>query len=78
MKGQTMKEWLKQFYGEHKWLSILVVAALVLGILFLCIGFWRTLLLAVLVALGVLIGTLLDRGGWPQVKAFFAALFQKR
>ena len=78
MKGQTMKEWLKQFYGEHKWLFILVVAALVLGILFLCIGFWRTLLLAVLVALGVLIGTLLDRGGWPQVKAFFAALFQKR
>ena len=48
-----MKEWLKQFYGEHKWLSILAVAALVLGILFLCIGFWRTLLLAALVALGV-------------------------
>ena len=67
-----MKEWLKQFYGEHKWLSILAVAALVLGILFLCIGFWRTLLLAALVALGVLIGTLLDRGGWTQVKAFFA------
>ena len=73
-----MKEWLKQFYGEHKWLSILAVAALVLGILFLCIGFWRTLLLAALVALGVLIGTLLDRGGWPQGKAFFAAIFQKR
>ena len=73
-----MKEWLKQFYGEHKWLSILAVAALVLGILFLCIGFWRTLLLAALVALGVLIGTLLDRGGWPQVKAFFTAIFQKR
>ena len=73
-----MKEWLKQFYGDHKWLSILAVAALVLGILFLYIGFWRTLLLAALVALGVLIGTLLDRGGWPQVKAFFAAIFQKR
>ena len=73
-----MKDWLIRFYGEHKWLSILAVAALVLGILFLCIGFWRTLLLAVLVALGVLLGTLLDRGGWPQVKAFFAALFQKR
>ena len=73
-----MKDWLKQFYREHKWLSILAVAALVLGVLFLCIGFWRTLLLAALVAVGVLIGTLLDRGGWPQVKAFFAALFQKR
>ena len=73
-----MKDRLIQFYGEHKWLSILAVAALVLGILFLCIGFWRTLLLAVLVALGVLVGTLLDRGGWPQVKQFFASLFQKR
>ena len=41
-----MKDWLIRFYGEHKWLSILAVAALVLGILFLCIGFWRTLLLA--------------------------------
>ena len=57
-----MKDWLIQFYGEHKWLSILAVAAPVLGILFLCIGFWRTLLLAVMVALGVIIGTLVDRG----------------
>ena len=73
-----MKEWLIQFYGEHKWLSILAVSALVLGILFLCIGFWRTLLLAGLVALGVFIGTLLDRGGWPQVKEFFLNIFSKR
>lgn len=73
-----MKEWLKQFYGEHKWLTISAAAALVLGILFLCIGFWRTLLLAVLVALGVLLGSLLDRGGWSAVKDFFAAIFQKR
>ena len=73
-----MKEWLKQFYGEHKWLCIMAVAALVLGILFLCIGFWRTLLLAILVAFGVLIGTLLDRGGWSAVKDFFATIIQKR
>ena len=73
-----MKEWIKQFYAEHKWLSIMAVSALVVGILFLCIGFWRTLLLAALVAVGVLIGTLLDRGGWPAVKDFFASIFQKR
>ena len=73
-----MKDWLKQFYDEHRWLTIMAVAALVLGILFLCIGFWRTLLLALLVALGVLIGTLMDRGGWAAVKDFFASIFQKR
>ena len=39
---------------------------------------WRTLLLALLVALGVLIGTLMDRGGWAAVKDFFASIFQKR
>ena len=73
-----MKDWLKQFYDEHRWLTIVAVAALVLGIMFLCIGFWRTLLLTLLVALGVLIGTLMDRGGWAAVKAFFASIFQKR
>ena len=73
-----MKDWIKSFYEEYKWLSIMAVGALVLGILFLCIGFWRTLLLAVLVALGVLVGTLLDRGGWAAVKDFFASIFQKR
>lgn len=73
-----MKEWLKQFYAEHKWQCVMAAAALVLGILFLCIGFWRTLLLAVLVALGVLIGTLLDRGGWPAVKDFFQTLINRR
>ena len=72
-----MKEWIKTFYSEHKWLSIMVASALVLGILFLCIGFWRTLLLAALIAVGVLIGTLLDRGGWAAVKDFFAGLFRK-
>ena len=73
-----MKDWLIRFYGEHKWLSILAVAALVLGILFLCIGFWRTLLLAAMVALGVLIGTLVDRGGWQAVKDFFLHIFSRR
>ena len=73
-----MKEWFKNFYAEHKWLTIMAIAALVVGILFLCIGFWRTLLLAVLVTVGVLIGTLLDKGGWAAVKDFFASIFQKR
>ena len=73
-----MKDWIRDFYGEHKWLTIMAAAALVLGILFLCIGFWRTLLLAALVAVGGLIGTLLDRGGWSAVKDFFLTIFQKR
>ena len=73
-----MKEWIQNFYGEHKWLTIMAAGALVLGILFHSIGFWRTLLLAAFVAVGVLIGTLLDRGGWAAVKDFFLTLFHKK
>lgn len=72
-----MKEQLKKFYEEHKWLTIMGAAALFIGILFLCIGFWRTLLLAILVAVGVFIGTLVDKGGWTAVKEFFVGLFQR-
>ena len=73
-----MKNWISDFYKEHKWLSIMGISALVLGTLLLCIGFWRTLLLAAIVAVGVLIGTLLDRGGWPAVKDFFGGIIGKR
>lgn len=73
-----MKDWLKKAFTEHKWVSILVLSALVIGILMLCIGFWRTVLLAVLVGLAVLFGYLLDKGGVQAVKDFFRSLFGKR
>lgn len=71
-------EWIKKMFQEHRWLSLCVLGALVLGLLLLTIGFFRTLLLLVLVGAAGGIGYLLDKGGWPEVKAFFHNLFGKK
>ncbi len=65
------------FCKEHKWTVILVAAGLLFAILFITIGFWKTLLLLVLVGIAFVIGTLLDRNGTDGVKAFFSSLFSK-
>ena len=46
---------------------------LIVAVLFLTLGFWRTVLIVVLVALGAGIGVLADRGRrlWDVVARFF-------
>lgn len=46
---------------------------LIVAVLFLTLGFWRTVLIVVLVALGAGIGALADRGRrlWDVVARFF-------
>lgn len=68
---------LTEFYKEHKWAVILVACGLVLAVLLMTIGFWRTILLLVLVGIALLLGVLLDRNGTDGVKAFFTNLFSK-
>lgn len=70
-------EKLTQFCKEHKWTVILVAIGLLFAILFLTIGFWRTLLLVVLVGIAFFLGMLLDRNGTEGVRKFFASLFSK-
>lgn len=67
----------KVFCSEHRWTVTLVAAGLVFAILFMTIGFWRTLLLVVLVGIAFLLGMLLDRNGTEGVRAFFSKLFSK-
>ena len=40
------------------------VAAMVLGLLFLVLGFWRTLLIAVLMAIGAFLGGVQNKRDW--------------
>ena len=68
---------LTQFCKEHKWTVILVACGLLAAILFITIGFWRTLLLVFLVGVAFIIGVLLDRNGTDGVKAFINNLFSK-
>ncbi len=67
-----------EFVKTHKYTVLFVALGLVLAILFFTIGFWRTLLLLVILALCFLIGYLLDQGGPEGIKEFFTKLFSKK
>ena len=67
-----------EFVTNHKFTVLFVAIGLVLTILFFTIGFWRTLLLLVILGLCFLIGYLLDQGGPDSIKEFFTKLFSKK
>ena len=69
---------LLEFVKNHKFTVLFVAIGLVLTILFFTIGFWRTLLLLVILGLCFLIGYLLDQGGPDSIKEFFTKLFSKK
>lgn len=72
-----MNESFGDFFRKNKWTILLVLGGLVFTILSFTIGFWRTLLLCVILAICSLLGYLLDRGGRENVKAFFSSLFKR-
>jgi len=65
-----------EFVKQHKFTIVLVLIGLILSILFFTIGFWRTLLLLLILALCFLVGFLLDKGGLDGLKEFFSKLFR--
>lgn len=69
---------LRNFWDDHRYAILLVVFGLILTILLITIGFWKTLLLFVIVGVCLLIGILLDRGGVAEVKRFFTEPFRKK
>ncbi len=69
-------EGFSEFLRRFKWRILLVGFGILFTILIFSIGFWRTLLLFVIVAVCLLFGTLLDQGGRERVRQFFAALFK--
>lgn len=67
-----------EFVKSHKFTVLFVLVGLLLTILFFTIGFWRTLLLLVILTLCFFIGYLLDQSGPEGVKEFFSKLFSKK
>ncbi len=55
-------EWFKEFFAKHPATVIGVGAGIVLGLAFAVFGFWKTLIVAVCVGGGLLIGLQLDSG----------------
>ena len=68
----------KAFVKEHQWATIMVAVGIVLTILLLTIWFFRTLLLAVIVAACLFIGNKLDKNGADDVKESVEKLFKKK
>ncbi len=67
-----------EFVKTHKFTVLLVLIGLVLSILFFTIGFWRTILLFIILAICFLFGYLLDQSGPDGIKEFFNKLFGKK
>ena len=66
-----------EFLKAHKFTILLVLIGLILTILFFTIGFWRTILLILILALCLFAGVLLDKGGAEGFREFFRRLFSK-
>ena len=67
-----------EFVKSHKFTVILVLIGLALSILFFSIGFWRTILLSVILVICFFIGYLLDQSGPEGIRDFFHKLFGKK
>ncbi len=67
-----------EFIKTHKFTVLFVLIGLLLTILFFTIGFWRTILLIIILAVCFLLGYLLDQSGPDGIKEFFHKLFAKK
>ena len=67
------KEDVLRLIRAHLYALVGGALGLIVAVLFLTLGFWRTVLIVVLVALGAGIGALADRGRrlWDVVARFF-------
>lgn len=72
-----MENGFLEFIKKYKFTIVLSLIGLILTVLFFTIGFWRTMLLLLILALCFLIGYLLDQSGPEGVKNFFNKLFSK-
>jgi len=71
-----MKEKFFEWYLSHKSLFWGIAIGLAVAILFLTIGFWRTLLIGVCVGVGAFLGARPDVR--EAISNFFAGLFNRR
>lgn len=69
---------LLAFLKKHKWQIALPAIGLLAAILFLALGFFRTLLIIVLTVPGFLYGYLVDRLGFSGANGAIAAFFRRK
>ncbi len=74
MKGNFL-----EFLSRNCFKIVCTLLGLLIAILILTINFWRTLLIVGVVAIGVLIGSSLDKGEsvFARISTLFERLFKK-
>lgn len=71
------KSQLKEYLSTYHFTILFVIVGIVFSVLIMTIGFWRVILLSIIVGICFFIGMLMDRGGWGMVKAFFDKILPK-
>ncbi|MCL2695043.1 MAG: DUF2273 domain-containing protein [Clostridiales bacterium] len=69
-------KWLTEQWNKRPGVLVGMGLGLVVGILMLTAGFWRTLLLALLIGLGAFIGYLYDKNGTDGMKDLVFKIFK--
>lgn len=69
---------LGEVWEEHKGKIVGIAGGLAVGLFILRHGFWRTIFVAALVAVGLWLGAVVDREGWAGVSNRLAGLLQRR
>lgn len=72
-----LREWLSAFVKEHPAALCGLLIGLAVAILILCIGFWKTLLIGVMIAIGCGLGHCADQKRSP-LDAVLAFIFRIR
>ena len=67
----------REFIKRYQWTVACVALGVLLAILLFSIGFWKTLLLLIIVAACFFFGYTLDQRGTAGVKDFFTSLLHK-
>lgn len=62
------EKWLLTMWHDYRGRAVGAVAGLLLGILFLFFGFWRTLFLTIIAGVGFLVGKQVDgQDDWKKI-----------
>lgn len=68
---------IRAFVNAHKWTVSCVALGLLCAVLLLTIGFWRTLLLYLVVGCSFALGRELDKRGSGRIKSLLQKVFSK-
>jgi uncharacterized membrane protein len=74
--GQSVLETLLDLMDRHRGAAVGVVVGLLVGLLFIIFGFWKTILIAICILIGYIVGKRFDEEG--SLETLWRRLFGER